>query len=304
MKRTLVAVALVSLASAAAPPPPLLGLYAVGEMGLVEFSMSDGKIVGKLRASAQCVFPPDTQVVTGSFEGNVFVGTVTLCQEGASCPGQRTYPLLGVFHGDSVASWIHLDPRCTSPALDGKALFFRPATVEEKQKVLGDNSASAVAQKGNKADPQSQAAEAIIEANRLLQDQKIGPAREKFRQAMEADESRWEAVMGFGVTEVKLGRADRAFEYFDKAMSVATGQGRRVSAAQLSQIHYNRACAQLATGDKKAAVASLRNALKLGGASMYLDQFSDDRDLEALRSDPDFKRLVADTMVLSKKKPR
>ncbi len=293
MKRSLVALALVSWGASAATPT-LSGLYAVGEMGLVDFSMSEGKIVGKLRSSAQCVFAADTQVVTGNFEGNVFVGTVTLCLDGAGCPGQRAFPMLGVHHGDAVAAWIHLDEGCTSPALDGKALFFRPATVEEKQKVVGDSSAAAVAQKQNKADPQEQATEACQEGDRLLQDRKVNQAREKFRQAMEADPNRWEALMGFGVTEVKLGRSERALEYFDRAFAIGSTQTqpRRPSPGHLSQVHYNRACALMMMGDKKGAVASLRAAVKLGGAALYSEPLLTDDDLEPLRTDPEFKRFV------------
>ncbi len=301
MKSLLVALAMVPCVAVAATPP-LTGLYAVGELGLVEFSMADGKIVGKLRSSAQCVFAPDTQVVSGTFEGNVFIGTVTLCQDGASCPAQKTYPMMGVHHGDSVAAWIHLEAGCTSPALEEKKLVFRPATVEEKKTVVGDSSAAAIAQKQNRGDPTAQAAEAILEGNRLMQDQKISQAREKFRQAMESDDSRWEGFLGYGVTEVKLGRAARSLEHFDKALTIA--QAHRATPAQLAQIHYNRACAQVAMADNKGAVTSLRAAIKIGGASLFADDLTTDPDLNGLRNDLDFKRLVADALVQSKKKPR
>ncbi|MFZ5440033.1 MAG: TPR end-of-group domain-containing protein [Myxococcota bacterium] len=291
------ALALVSLTAAAATPT-LSGLYAVGELGLVDFSMSDGKIVGKLRSSAQCVFVADTPVVTGSFEGNVFVGTVTLCLEGAGCPAQRSFPVLGVHHDDAVAAWIHLDSGCTSPALEDRKLFLRPATVEEKQRVLGNSSASAVAAKQVKGDAAAIAAEAILEGNRLFQDQKFGPAREKFRQAMEADPTRWEAVTGFGLMELKLGFPERALEHFERALTVAGA--RRASAAQLAQIHYNKACALVATQDDKGAVTSLRQAVKLGGVT--LDDLLNDPDLNPLRKDAGFKALVAE--VRTSKKPR
>ena len=159
MKRTLVALAMVPFAAAAAPTPVLSGLYSVGELGLVQFSMVDGKVVGKLKSSAQCIFPADTQVVSGVFEGSVFVGNVTLCQTGAGCAVQRSYPMLGVSHDDAIAGWIRLDAPCQSPALDGRSLFFRPATAEEKQKVASESSAAVVAGK-NKGDPAVQADEA------------------------------------------------------------------------------------------------------------------------------------------------
>ena len=277
----------------------------MGELGLVQFSIVDGKIVGRVKASAQCLFAPDTQVVMGAFEGGVFVGTVTLCQTGAGCPAQRTYPMLGVSHEDAVAGWIRLDSACQSPALDGRALFFRPATLEEKQKVAGDTSATEVA-RAKKGDPAVQADAAISDGNRLLQDSKFGPAREKFRQAMAFDETRWEGFLGFGVTEVKLGHPEKSFEAFDKALAAA--QARKVPGADVAQVHYNRACAQVAMGDKKAALVSLKAAVKVGGASNtnVIDGLTDDPDLNPLRGDQDFKRLVIEAQAAHRnaKKPK
>lgn len=301
MKRTLVALAMVPFAAAAAPTPVLSGLYSVGELGLVQFSVLEGKVVGKLKSSAQCVFVPDTQVVTGAFEGSVFVGTVTLCQTGAGCAPQKNYPMLGVSHDDAVAGWIHLESPCRSPALDRGSLFFRPATPEEKQKVASESSAAQVAGK-NKADPAVQADEAINDGQKLIQDTKYSPAREKFRQAMELDATRWEGYLGYGVTEVKLGHPERSLEYFDKALAV--GQARKASPANLALAHYNRACALVAMGDKKGAIAWLKTTVKVGGASNVIDWLTDDPDLNPIRSDPDFKRVLGDAQAQHKKKPR
>lgn len=302
MKRTLVALALVPFAAAATPTPVLSGLYSVGELGLVQFSVMDGRVIGKVKLSAECVFAPDTQVITGVFEGGVFVGSVTLCQTGAGCPALRTYPMLGVSHDDAVGGWIRLDPQCQSPALDGRALFFRPATPEEKQKVASESSAAAFAQKQNNKDPALLAVEAIAEGQRLIMDTQFGPAREKFRQAMELDETRWDAVLGYGVTEVKLGHPERSLEYFDKALAVA--QLRKASPANLALAHYNRACAQVAMGEKKGAIASLKTAVKVGGASNLIDWLTDDPELNPVRNDPDFKRLLADALAAHRKKPK
>lgn len=299
MKLTL-ALAFCSLAAVAAPTPVLTGLYSVGELGLVDFSTVDGKVTGKVRSSAQCVFAPDAVVVQGALEGSTFAGSVVLCQDGASCPSTRTYPMLGVFHGDAVAGYVRLDSGCSSPALDGRSLHFRPATMDEKQKVFGDASASALAQKLSKADLAQMAAEALSDANRLFQDQKIGPAREKFRQATELDETRWEAFMGYGVTEVKLHHAELSLPYFDKALSIA--QARRVSVGQQAQVHYNRACALVALGRHPEAIASLRTAVKLGGAVAFVDSLEVDSDLEPLRRDPEFRRLSADVQVQARRK--
>lgn len=290
MKRTLVALAMVPFAAAAAPAPVLSGLYAVGELGLVQFTLVEGKVVGKVKSSAQCLFAADTQVVTGTFEGGVFIGNVTLCQTGAGCAAQRTYPMLGVSHDDAVAGWIKLDSACKSPALDGRSLFFRPATPEEKQKVASDSSAAALAQKQSKSDPSVLADEAIKDGHKFFQEAKFSQAREKFRQAIELDETRWDAFLGYGTAEVNLGHPERSLEFFDKALAVA--QVRKAAPADLALAHYDRACAQVAMGDKKAAVASLKTALRVGGASNVIDFLTSDPDLNPLRNEKDFKQLM------------
>lgn len=300
MKRTLVALALVPFAAAATPTPVLSGLYSVGELGLVQFSVMDGRVIGKVKLSAECVFAPDTQVITGVFEGGVFVGSVTLCQTGAGCPALRTYPMLGVSHDDAVGGWIRLDPQCQSPALDGRALFFRPATPEEKQKVASESSAAAFAQKQNNKDPALLAVEAIAEGQRLIMDTQFGPAREKFRQAMELDDVHWEAALGYGLTEVKLSHPERSLQFFDKSLAIA--QAHKAQPTAIAQIHYNRACAQVAMGDKKGALASLRLSLRVGGASNLIDQLTDDPDLTPLRAEPDFKRLLAEAQAQHNRK--
>ena len=300
MKRTLVALALIPFAAAAAPTPVLSGLYSVGELGLVYFSMVEGKIVGKARGSGVCEFAADSSVVTGTFEGSVFIGNVTLCQTGAGCPAQRSYPMLGVFHDDSVAGWIRIDSKCQTRALDNRALFFRPATNEEQQKVATDSSAAAIAQKGNPKDPAMLAVEAITEGQRLIQDTKFSQAREKFRQAMELDDVHWEAALGYGLTEVKLSHPERSLEFFDKALALA--QAHKATATSVAQIHYNRACAQVAMGDKKGALASLKTAVRVGGPSNLIDQLTDDPDLLPLRSDAEFKRFLADAQAQHNRK--
>lgn len=301
MKLLFAALALSSSVALAAPSPVLTGLYSVGELGLVEFSTVDGKVSGKVRSVAQCPFAPEAVVVQGVFEGTTFTGSVVLCHDDTpNCAATRTYSLLGVFHDEAVAGYVHLERGCTSPALDRGLLLIRPASSEEKQKLLGGSSASALAQKLSKTDLQQLAAETLSEANRFLQDQKVAPAREKFRQALELDETRWEAFMGYGVTEVKLERAAQAMPYFDKALAIA--QARRATPGQLAQVHYNRACAFTALGKEADAVSSLRSAVRLGGANAFVDALQSDPDLHELRENVEFRRLAAEVQVQSRRK--
>lgn len=289
--------------SALAATPVLSGLYAVGEVGLVDFTTQDGKVTGRLKLSGACSFSGDTQVVTGAFEGNVLVAQVLLCQEGASCPAERTYPMLGFWRDDVVAGQVRLEPACSSPALDGKALFIRPASVEEKQKVLGgQGSAAQHAQKQHHGDPVVMASEAIASGKQHLEQQNYGQAREAFKVSVELD-PRWEAYNGLGVSEVKLNRARASLEAFDKALELAAKA--KVGTDGVQEIHYNRACALAALGETKNAVAALRTALKVGGAASLVPALAKDPDLEPIRGDAEFKKLYADAIVQSnRKKPR
>lgn len=302
MKLSLAALALLPTVALAAPTPVLTGLYSVGELGLIEFSTVDGKVSGKVRSALQCPFAPEAVVVQGTLEGTTFSGTVVVCQDDTpNCSAMKTYPMLGVFHDESVAGYVRLDPGCSSPALDRGQLHFRPASLEEKQRVLGgSSSAGALAAKLSKADIAQLAAEALSEGNRFLQDQKVAPAREKFRQAMDLDETRWEAFMGYGVTEVKLNHAVQALPFFDKALVIA--QNRRASPGQVAQVHYNRACALVALERQTEAVASLRTAVKLGGAATFADSLQADPDLEPLRNNIEFRRLTAEALVQARRK--
>lgn len=300
------ALALAALLSGAAhaATPVLSGLYAVGEVGLVDFATIDGRVTGRLKLPGACDFAADTTVVTGSFEGNVLVAQVLLCQDGgANCPAERTYPMLGFWRDDVVAGQVRLDAACASPALDGKALFIRPASVEEKQKVLGgQGSAAALAKNRNQGDPVVMATEAIAAGKRHLEQQNFGQAREAFKVSLELD-ARWEAYNGLGVSEVKLNRARVSLEAFDKALELAAKA--KVAPDGVQEIHYNRACALAALGETKNAVAALRTALKVGGAAGLVPSLAKDPDLEPIRGDPEFKRLYADAIVQSnRKKPR
>jgi tetratricopeptide (TPR) repeat protein len=117
---------------------------------------------------------------------------------------------------------------------------------------------------------------------------------------MELDETRWDASNGYGLTQVKLGHPEQSLEYFDKALTLA--QARKTSAANVAAVHYNRACAQVAMGDRKGAVGTLKTALRVGGAANLIDALTDDPDLNPLRSDADFKRLLADAQAQQRKK--
>lgn len=277
----------VSLIAGAAPTPVLSGLYSLGEVGIVEFTSADGKAIGKLKTAHQCSnLSLNETVVSGSFEGDVFVGVVTICQEGARCESKRTYPILGIHRGDEVSAFVHLDEGCSSAALDNRGIVFKPASLEEKQKIVGSSSASSVAQK-NKNPGTDPAVDLMIEGQRLLGEHKPQQAKTKMKQALMMNDQLWPAHFGLGVALIELNQPGEALPSLDRALTLSNGE----SAEYVAQIHYNRACALAMNAMRKEALAALRMSVKLGGSVMATEARTDS-NLKALREMPEFQRLL------------
>ncbi len=298
--------ALLALAlPAVAAAPVLSGLYRVGELGVVDFSIQEGRVVGKLKAQGACAISPDVQVVGGAFEGSVFVGEVLLCQEGPSCGAEKKYPVLAVWRDNAVLGNVKLDTGCTSAALSARTLKISPASVEEKRKILEgvSGSAAAVAQKnaGKKGNTDAQADEALEAGYKAMASGDFALARDAFGRAVSYDDTKWGAHFGLGVARLKLGDPSGALEALDRAQAI--GLRGNLESQLLTQIEYNQACAQLALGRKKEALGTLRTMGKQGVSADILDALDHDPDLAGLRSEVDFRRIVAD-MRLAREKAR
>lgn len=286
MKRTWLLSLLIPLSVAAAPTPKLEGYYTVGELGIVEFSSTDGTYTGRLKSAQQCSnFSLDEPVITGAFEGNVFVGTVAICQDGKSCEAKRTYAFLGIYQGESLSGFLHLDKGCTSLATDHQGIVIRPASEEETRKLGGGTASS------QRADD---AVEALIREGLALLDERNNPtpkktaaAQAKLQRAVELDDRRWPAHLGLGVALVDLGQANKALPELNRALELAG----TVSPETESEIHYHRAQAYSMLGMKKEGLAAFRKSVQLGGAPMVTEARKDP-NLRALRELPDFQRII------------
>lgn len=288
--KLVLAAALVSFTAVAAP---LNGLYAVGDLGIVEFSTSGTSVVGKLRTNGRCMLPVNSVVAQGALEGSTFAGTVTVCQEGSSCGTPRVYPLLAVANDESFAGFLRVDRGCSTPVLKDKErlLVIRPANAEEVQRA---------SRKLSRSEATQAAADAMLEANHLLELNRDAEANGKFREAMEFDDTRWEAFLGYGITELHLHRPESALAAFDKAESIA--EARKVAKPKIAGVHYNRACALAAMHRADDAIGALRTAIKLSSATMWIDGIENDPDLEPLRPDPAFRKFAAEAQLLARKK--
>lgn len=303
---TSVAVAFLVGLGAAAAPPPLTGLYSVGELGFVEFQLQEGRVVGKYKAGGACEFAADTQIVSGAFEGLVFTGTVTVCQVGQGCEPKRSLPLLALWHEDQLSGQLRLDPGCKSPAFDTKAIVFTPATLEEKQRLLNDNgsSATAIAAKNTpKKDPGVLAREALNDGLRLFNSGRYPEAVKAFRTVLANDTESFYGEQGLGAALTKTKNASEGIKHLQAALELAPRS--KVSNEQVADVHFNLGCAHSQLGRKKESIAALKLAVKLGAPGQFVHELDTDEDLAPVRAEPEFRKLAGDARLAApKKKPK
>lgn len=285
------------LANVAGAAPSITGLYRAGELGIVDMQTSEGRIVGRYRGGGSCNFKPDIQVLSGNFEGSVFLGTVFVCQEGPSCDKEKTFPFFGVYHDGAIAGDVKLDVGCSSPGLEGKRLNVAIASSEDRLLIArdGESSASAIAVKNsNKKENEKRAFEAYQESQIRLQESNFVAARSALERSITYDDSEWKPWMYLGVVELHLNNAAKGLDSLQKAVKLAPSAKTRISDEDTAELFYNLACAYTRNGKKRDAMNSLRQAFKVGDPSKLLADLQDERDFDALRDEPDFRRVVAD----------
>ncbi len=275
--RLLVWSGLLCATQAAAAPSALTGQYRVGDLGTLDFSLQDGRSIGRFKEGGVCGFAPDAPIVNGVFEGSVFVGTAVVCQIGQSCDKNKTAPLLAVWHDDSLVASIKLDSECSSPALTDHRLLFSIATGVPKTRSLDLK-------------------ELYKAASDKLASGDFVAARDQFQRVLSQDDPTFAlgARIGLGVAQVNLKDYGAAIENLEKATALAQRINARDVAAEAS---FNLACAQAQMGHKKEALGAVRQAVTWGKPGQYADALERDDDLSSLRQDEEFRKLVAQARV-------
>lgn len=287
--------------------PALTGLWSAGELGVLEFSAAgDGKLVAKFKRGGQCNFKSDVQIISGTFEGNVFVGTVLICQVGPSCQPEASFPFLAVWHENALSGDVKLDSSCRSPGLDNKRLNIVVASAEEKLEVRKDTGGSAAqiaSQKPiSKREQQDQAEKALLFAQRKMKEGDFRAAAQSFERGISYAEENWVGHYGLGVAELNLKNTDKALQSLQRALQLTKGS--RVNDSELGEIHYNLACAYSRLGQRKEALASLTKAIKMLPPGTMVEQLDSDPDLNPLRAESEFRRLLADARIASARAKR
>lgn len=285
--------------SSLAAGPALSGLYRVGGIGIVDVSVVDGQVVGRLKASEEChEIAPDSTVLTGSFEGTLFVGAVTVCQSGASCVPQKSYPFLGFWIDDGLVGSVKLDSGCSSVAIDSGSIHITSASAEDRQKVLGDKGGSAADVAGK--DPGARSVEsAISDGTAMVKEGKYTEALAILHAAQAADPDNVSLLYLTGVAHSGLKQSKQAVEPFRRAASLA--KSRKLSPRLVGEIHFNLACALAQEKRSKEAVEALAAGFDYAGESGFtLDDLLKNPDLAPIRRDKDFQSLTARVRLASK----
>ncbi len=266
------------------------GLYRSAELGLLDVRMEGGRVSGKYQGEGACPdFQVDQQIVEGQLEGNVLVGTVMLCQTGPACR-QRAYPFLAFLNAADAAltADVRLDAGCASPGLKGSRLVLAVAPADSRgpDKEVAGPAAQVARAKGNAKRNAELARTAVVAGARLTDSGDYAGAAQQFEAAISYDERNWIAYEGLGTAEAKRGNVTKAIDAFERARDLAHD-----ARQENADIFYNLACVVSRRGDKKEALGYLRQALRLGFA--LPDQMNADPDLNSLRDDPEFKKLVS-----------
>lgn len=243
----LLAVALALTPCLASAAPPLSGSYRTESLGRVELATQGDRLTGVTAGENACKFEGRKPVLEGTFEGNVLVGSLTLCQTGAGCTAQQSYSIFAIYNPASGALTAHvpLAPGCQSPALKGNRLVLMPASAPSE-----------------KAQASGEAAAASDPVTRMLMEGEAAYRQGDYDSALKS----FEAVLS-------LKEGDPIATHFKGAMLLLKNEPREAikwleKARNLNGNHrdtvYLLACAYGRVGKKKVAMDYLRMAVRLG----------------------------------------
>jgi tetratricopeptide (TPR) repeat protein len=260
--------------------PAVSGSYLGEKLGRLELSTEQERVVGYSTEAGACGFEPRRQVLQGELQGNVLVGSLTLCVQGNTCPPGRTptFPILAFYNPEdrSLALRVRLKEGCTSPALNGEAMLVLqpgsegPAPLPSRQQ----GGASGVARKRS-VEAAKEERDLGIE---LLAQQKWQQSQQHFERSISLDDSNWIAFLGLGTARLMQGNAQEAVTALERSRDLNPNY---------PDTYYNLACAYSRLRNKAKALESLRQAVGLGYSSQEAI-FQDEPLNRFLGGEPEF----------------
>lgn len=291
----------------AAAAPALKGIYRAADLGLLDVSSSNGRVVGKFRTGGKCPYSVDDEVLSGTFEGEVFVGTVSLCQSGEGCTDStRLYPLMAFSSARELSGHVPLPEKCTSPGLlEGVRFTLEKATPEEEALALQPARALTDRIPRSRKEREAFAAKESLAAREHFTKGRFGLAAQGFELAIAAGDETWTTLMTLGVCNVKLRKWKDGKSQIEKGLKLG---GKSVPAELRALSGYALAVVAEASGQRADAFNMLRSAVAQSAApAAMVNELKFDPDLKKLRSDPGFPKLLDDlerVVAKSQKKPR
>lgn len=275
------AASLQTAAAQAGGPPVPSGVYQADGLGRLELGVEGERLSAVTLEPGGCGFERHRRVLHGVVQGQVLVGTLTLCLEGSSpqgeqCPRTWRQPLLAFFNpkDQTLAARVRLPPGCRSPVLQGTLLQLQP-------------SASVRRVERQPAEPRSNpeaAQRALIQAQQEMEAGNLAQATLLFEESVEYDERNWLTYLGLGTAWLSQERARPAAEALAQALALSP------SPSFVPNIHYQLASAYSQLRNQERALHHLREAVK-GGYTLPLATPPDKALEELLGGSPELKAL-------------
>jgi hypothetical protein len=273
---TLALAAVVCLASGlAAAAPTVNGTYQGDAFGPVELRTEGHHLVGTAPVGGHCQRPTPQEILNGDFQGNVFLGELTVCQTGVACEPTGTYPVLLVYNVEerALAGIVKLESGCESPLLLKGGLFVLRApdpgasvavqAAEQRQAqapapAATPTSGSATQVAAQRRQETVDVAASLRQGQAALLQNPIGASRH-FGLVLGLEKNNPWALMGMGVSHFLREQQSEALRYLDQARQVGNAQAR-------AEALFWTACVRRATQETRISQEALRRALNEGWA--------------------------------------
>ena len=263
--------ALLPTAAAAAGKPP------EGEwdspVGRVRIVRAGTGYLGTLVAPGKaCGFRAGEEVLRGTLVDDSLAGELRLCLAGPACPAEGWESALLLVGRERLAGAVHVaQPGCAAPVGKNGGVTLARA---------GPRGAPAGRARGGRGGGLARARALLRDGAAWLREGNFERARQRFREAIEADAAVPEAYNGVGVTYRMRNDLPAALAWYKKALAVDPDFG---------DAYYNMACVYALRGERTLALRYLQIAAMNGYATA--EGVDGDSDLASLRGTREYRAL-------------
>ncbi len=281
--------------------PALDGTYSGHELGQLQLSTSpSGEVTGRAKRGGACSFKPDTPVLSGTWQGDVLVGHLTVCLSGTKCPDEKKVPFLALWHQGSLVGDVKLSPGCSSPALPDRRLELTPAGADEKPG-HGQSAEQLAKRTMTEREREAYLSKLLASGVESLNNHEWRQAKRTFESAMEDGADNSLTNMGLGVALVRLGDSQKGIETLARAAQLAKAEK---NTAVLGQSYFNLACAWATLGKQPEALNNLKLAARYTPAKELETALDQEHDLDTLKDSSEYRAFSANVHLDAAKTPR